>query len=124
LAQDNLAMSAIRFLTTVAGSVHHGLFRDADALRQICEKIVIPNLRMREDVEEMFEMNWVEYVRRDTEGGDTETRRRAACELVRRLTEKFPQEVMGTSCPPPPARDPVEPSCLAPTAMGNGPSSA
>lgn len=43
--------------------------------------------------EEMFEMNWVEYVRRDTEGSDSDTRRRAASELVKSLTERFPAEV-------------------------------
>ena len=61
-------------------------------LRQVCENIVIPNIRIRADQEEMFEMNWVEYVRRDTEGSDSDTRRRAATELVRALTERFPTE--------------------------------
>lgn len=60
---------------------------------QVCESIVIPNIRLREDLEEMFELNWVEYVRRDTEGSDQDTRRRAATDLVRALTAKFPQKV-------------------------------
>lgn len=60
---------------------------------QVCEKIVIPNTRLREDAEVMFEFNWLEYVRQDTEGNDTDTRRRAASELVRALTDKFPAEV-------------------------------
>lgn len=60
--------------------------------RQVCENIVIPNIRIRADQEEMFELNWVEYVRRDTEGSDSDTRRRAATELVRALTERFPTE--------------------------------
>mmetsp|Transcript_40918 Transcript_40918/g.105829 ORF Transcript_40918/g.105829 Transcript_40918/m.105829 type:complete len:971 (-) Transcript_40918:235-3147(-) len=91
--QDNLAMSAIRFLTTVSRSVHHHLFKDAGALQKICENIVIPNLRLRAEDEETFEFNYVEYIRRDTEGSDSDTRRRAACELVKSLTEKFPNEV-------------------------------
>ena len=41
----------------------------------------------------MFEMNWIEYVRRDTEGSDSDTRRRAASELVKSLTDRFPQQV-------------------------------
>ena len=40
-------------------------------------------------------MNWVEYVRRDTEGSDSDTRRRAASELVKSLTERFPQQARG-----------------------------
>lgn len=151
-------MHAINFLTAVSRSVHYKLFEGADTLRQICESIVIPNLRMREDMvrgcaccaasrgrwgvsgstilwgggtalaggmphaaptacghvppphactltlpallpahrclqEEMFEMNWIEYVRRDTEGSDSDTRRRAASELVKSLTDRFPQQV-------------------------------
>lgn len=86
-------MNAIRFLTTVASGVHHTLFGNADILKQICENIVIPNLTMREEDEEMFELNWVEYVRRDTEGSDSDTRRRAAAELVKSLTVKFSSEV-------------------------------
>ncbi|KAI3438113.1 hypothetical protein D9Q98_000554 [Chlorella vulgaris] len=91
--QDRLALHAINFLTAVSRSVHHKLFEGADTLRQICESIVIPNLRMRDDMEEMFEMNWVEYVRRDTEGSDSDTRRRAASELVKSLTDQFPEQV-------------------------------
>lgn len=91
--QDQLALHAINFLTAVARSVHFALFQDATALRQICESIVVPNIRMRGDMEEMFEMNWVEYVRRDTEGSDSDTRRRAASELVRALTDRFPSQV-------------------------------
>lgn len=34
-AQDGLAMNAIRFLTTVAKSVHHELFRNEDVLKQV-----------------------------------------------------------------------------------------
>jgi exportin-2 (importin alpha re-exporter) len=60
---------------------------------QVCEKIVIPNTRLREDAEELFDFNWLEYVRQDAEGSDADTRRRAASELVRALTDKFPAEV-------------------------------
>lgn len=46
--QDNLAMNAIRFLTTVAKSVHCKLFADATVLKQVCESIILPNLRVSE----------------------------------------------------------------------------
>jgi hypothetical protein len=48
--QDNLALHAINFLTAVSRSVHYKLFEGADTLRQVCESIVIPNLRMRDDM--------------------------------------------------------------------------
>jgi exportin-2 (importin alpha re-exporter) len=45
--QDGLAMAATRFLTTVARSVHHGLFKEPAVLQQVCESIVLPNLKVR-----------------------------------------------------------------------------
>lgn len=38
-------------------------------------------------------MNPLEYIRRDAEGSDSDTRRRAAADLVKSLTEKFPSQV-------------------------------
>lgn len=76
-------------------------------LPQVCANIIIPNLRVRDEDEDVFEFNYVEYIRRDTEGSDSDTRRRAACELVKSLTEKFPAEVQSkrieilVACPPP-----------------------
>ncbi|KAH7316301.1 hypothetical protein KP509_21G087100 [Ceratopteris richardii] len=92
-SHDRLAMTAIKFLTTVSKSVHHNLFNQPDALKQICESIVIPNVELRDDDEELFEMNQLEYIRRDMEGSDIDTRRRVACELVKGLSTYFSQEV-------------------------------
>jgi exportin-2 (importin alpha re-exporter) len=90
---DGLAMSATRFLTTVAKSVHSTLFAAEGALAQVCGSVVLPSLRLRPEAEELFELNYVEYIRRDTEGGDADTRRRAATELVRALAARFPDAV-------------------------------
>lgn len=43
-------------------------------------------------------MNWVEYVRRDTEGSDNDTRRRAATDLVKALTARFEAQVGPEFC--------------------------
>ena len=91
--QDRMVMGAIRFLITVARSTHRHLFGENTVLRQIVESIVLPNLRLRDEDEELFDMNYIEYVRRDAEGSDSDTRRRLACELVRALTEGFEAEV-------------------------------
>lgn len=39
--------------------------------------------------EELFEDNPEEYIRRDIEGSDVDTRRRAACDLVKSLSRYF-----------------------------------
>jgi len=45
--------------------------------------------------EELFEDNPEEYIRRDIEGSDVDTRRRAACDLVKALTGQFESEMLG-----------------------------
>ncbi|KAJ1378678.1 Importin-beta, N-terminal domain [Sesbania bispinosa] len=62
-SRDRLAITAIKFLTTVSTSVHHTLFAGDGVIPQICQGIVI---RMR-----------------DMEGSDLDTRRRIACELLK-----------------------------------------
>eukprot|EP01018_Ginkgo_biloba_P023988 Gb_25747 [translate_table: standard] len=94
-SRDKLAVTAIKFLTTVSKSVHHTLFSGVNVLQQICESVVMPNVRIREDDEELFEMNHVEYIRRDVEGSDLDTRRRMACELVKGLATHYREQVMG-----------------------------
>ncbi|KAF3773402.1 CAS Exportin-2 [Nymphaea thermarum] len=91
--RDRLTVTAIKFLTTVSTSVDHSLFASPDTLRLICQSIVIPNVRVREDDEESFEMDCVEYIRRDIEGSDVDTRRRIACELARGLLRNYREQV-------------------------------
>ncbi|XP_066385315.1 exportin-2-like [Miscanthus floridulus] len=92
-SRAQLAVTAIRFLTTVAESVHHALFGSPEAMKQICDSVVVPNLRLRDEDEELFEGNWVEYVRRDSEGSDADTLRRAACRLLRGLAANYREQV-------------------------------
>ncbi|KAG2546371.1 hypothetical protein PVAP13_9KG029257 [Panicum virgatum] len=92
-SRAQLAVTAIRFLTTVAESVHHALFGSPEAMKQICDSVVVPNLRLRDEDEELFEGNWVEYVRRDSEGSDADTLRRAACRLLRGLAANYQDHV-------------------------------
>lgn len=67
--------------------------QDHDTLLRVCENIVIPNLQFRESDKEVFDENFIEYVRRDVEGSDTDTRRRMASELVKALTASFKETV-------------------------------
>ncbi|KAF3328821.1 exportin-2 [Carex littledalei] len=94
-SRDQLAVTAIKFLTTVSTSVHHALFGSPEVLGQICNSVVFPNLRLRDDDEELFENNYVEYIRRDSEGSDTDTLRRTACELLKGLAVNYREQVTG-----------------------------
>ena len=92
---DSLVSSAIKFLTSVTTSIHYGLFKDPQTLKGICENIVIPNMELRTNDLELFEDNPIEYIRRDIEGSDSDTRRKSATELVKGLRKNYEQEVTG-----------------------------
>ncbi|CAL9206147.1 unnamed protein product [Musa hybrid cultivar] len=92
-SRDQLTVTAIKFLTTVSTSVHHSLFGSPEVLQRICSSIVFPNIRLREEDEELFEMNYIEYVRRDIEGSDIDTRRIIACELLKGIALNYKEQV-------------------------------
>ncbi|XP_068624899.1 exportin-2 [Battus philenor] len=92
---DALVSNALAFLAKVAEKKRYqNLFEDPGTLSSICEKVVIPNMEFRESDMELFEDNPEEYVRRDMEGSDVDTRRRAACDLVRTLAQHYEEKMM------------------------------
>jgi len=87
---DSLVSNAIGFLSSVSErETNKSLFSDASILNSICEKVILPNIEFRQSDEELFEDNAEEYIRRDIEGSDVDTRRRAACDLVKALSKSF-----------------------------------
>uniref|UniRef100_A0A7N0VK74 Importin N-terminal domain-containing protein n=1 Tax=Kalanchoe fedtschenkoi TaxID=63787 RepID=A0A7N0VK74_KALFE len=92
-SHDRLIITAIKFLSTVSTSVHHSLFAGDGVIPMICQSIVIPNVRLRDEDEELFEMNHVEFMRRDMEGSDQDTRRRIACELLKGVAAHYKDQV-------------------------------
>ncbi|PZC71936.1 hypothetical protein B5X24_HaOG212249 [Helicoverpa armigera] len=92
---DALVSNALTFLAKIAEKNNYkSLFEDPATLSSICEKVVIPNMEFRESDMELFEDNPEEYVRRDIEGSDVDTRRRAACDLVRTLAASYEDKMM------------------------------
>ncbi|KAL8208094.1 hypothetical protein R6Q57_007506 [Mikania cordata] len=87
-----------KYLTTRYPAVEDG---NADGLAlvdelcaaQITQSIVIPNVMLRDEDEELFEMNYVEFIRRDMEGSDLDTRRRIACELLKGIAGNYKEKV-------------------------------
>lgn len=91
---DRLVTTAIKFLVNVVGKkMHEATFKDPGTLHTIIEKIVLPNLVLRETDIELFEDNPVEFIRRDIEGTDNDTRRRCAADLVREMCKPFKDDV-------------------------------
>lgn len=87
---DNIVSKALHFLTAVASSREHsGNFNNEETLSQIVEKVILSNVTLRESDIELFEDEPIEFIRRDLEGSDTDSRRRSATDFLRKLQEKF-----------------------------------
>ena len=91
---DVLVAKAVSFLTAVVRHKRHkGLFESPGVLSSICTQVVLPNMTLRESDEELFEDDPMEYIRRDLQGSDSDTRRRASADLVRGLLALFEKQV-------------------------------
>jgi exportin-2 (importin alpha re-exporter) len=85
---DILVSKALKFMTCVVSSPNFKqLFNNEDSIKQITEKIILPNIKLRESDLEMFEDDPIEFTRRDLEGSDVDSRRRSANEFLRSLKE-------------------------------------
>lgn len=85
---DILVSKALQYMTCVVNlSNYNQLFNNEDSIRQITEKIIIPNITLRESDLEMFEDDPIEFTRRDLEGSDVDSRRRSTTEFLKALKE-------------------------------------
>ncbi|KAF2785572.1 Cse1-domain-containing protein [Melanomma pulvis-pyrius CBS 109.77] len=94
---DIVVSKALQFLTAVAGTPHAESFNNQAVLVQIIEKVILPNLTLRESDEELFEDEPIEFIRRDLEGSDNDTRRRAATNFLRHLMSRYEDLVTTTA---------------------------
>lgn len=93
---DTLVSKALHFLTAVVSTKEHAeLFNNEDVLNRVVEGVILPNVALRESDMEMFEDEPIEFIRRDLEGSDTDSRRRSATDFLRKLQEKFESAVTG-----------------------------
>jgi len=91
---DILVSKALHFLTAVTSSVEHAkAFSDESTLSQVVERVILPNLTLRDSDMELFEDEPIEFIRRDLEGSDNDTRRRAATDFLRQLMARFERMV-------------------------------
>ncbi|MCJ1310181.1 importin-alpha export receptor [Agyrium rufum] len=87
---DILVSKALQFLTSVTRISHHAqAFNNESLLGQVVEGVILPNMTLRESDMELFEDEPIEFIRRDLEGPDNDTRRRAATDFLRSLIDQF-----------------------------------
>lgn len=91
---DILVSRALQFLTSVTRiSKHAQSFNNESTMGQVVERVIIPNLALSETDVELFEDEPIEFIRRDLEGLDNETRRRAATDFLQQLLSQFEKMV-------------------------------
>ena len=91
---DILVSKALHFLSSITRIEQHSrAFNGEDTMGQVIEKVVLPNLKLRDSDLELFEDEPIEFIRRDLEGSDNDTRRRAATDFLRALMYQFEQLV-------------------------------
>lgn len=87
---DILVSKALQFLTSVTKINEQAqIFSDSGIQSQIVEKVIVPNIALRDSDIETFEDEPIEFIRRDLEGSDSETRRRAASDFLKNLSDQF-----------------------------------
>ena len=91
---DHLVNSSMKFLTSVAKKEHfHQLFGSEGVLPALCEKVIVPQLKLRESDIELFEYNAQDYIRFDIEGSDVDTRRRTSLDFIHGITQHYEAQV-------------------------------
>ncbi|AAS53644.2 AFR273Wp [Eremothecium gossypii ATCC 10895] len=86
---DILVSKCLSFMTAVARIPRYfNLFNNEAAINSVTEKIILPNVTLRDSDVELFEDDPIEYIRRDLEGSDSDTRRRACTDFLKELKEK------------------------------------
>jgi exportin-2 (importin alpha re-exporter) len=91
---DLVVSKGLQFLTAVSGIAKHAEnFNNEGVLEQVVEKAIIPSVSLRESDIEQFEDEPIEYIRKNLEGTDVDTRRRAATEFLRTLLGHFEELV-------------------------------
>ena len=91
---DAIISSGIKFLSSAANTRwSNSPFENQEALRHIVEKLIIPNIQLRDADVELFTDNPDDYIRKDLENADAETRRRSAVDLVRALSKFYEAKV-------------------------------
>ena len=79
---EGTTTAALDFVCAAMKGIHRTNFQNVDMLRSICENVVVKNVMLSSSDLEMFATEPREYIQRDIEGNNSQTRRRAACDLA------------------------------------------
>lgn len=85
---DLLTVKALAFLTSSTQiTKYQSFFNNEQALKEIIENIILPNIVFRDVDVETFEDEPISFVRSDLEGSDFDSRRKSSTDFLRELKE-------------------------------------
>lgn len=91
---DKLVSNSMNIIATVARQERHkSIFHKPNIIETICDKIIVPNVELRDSDLEVFEDEPIEFIRKDMEGSNHNSRRIAASDMIKGLMEHFEEEV-------------------------------
>lgn len=91
---DSLVSAAIMVLDRVVQkNQYKEIFGNMEALSSLCEKVILPQIKLRESDLALFEFEGLQYVRIDMEGSNSDTRRKTAMDFIRGICKYFEKEV-------------------------------
>ncbi|KAG5498842.1 hypothetical protein JKF63_03131 [Porcisia hertigi] len=90
-SMDDLVVCCLELMSSVCRGTTRSHLNTREKLQFILQFIILPNLALREDDLETYMHDPDEYIKRNLEGSNFHTRRRAAVELVRSLLLYLPE---------------------------------
>lgn len=85
---DLLIIKCLQFLTLISKiSNYQNFFNNEASLNEILNKLILPNIYLREVDLELFEDEPINFVRFDLEGSEFDSRRKSATDFLRELKE-------------------------------------
>lgn len=88
---DNLVPTAVKLLAqTIVKPSMSAQFAAEPLVRELLQRIVLPNIKLRDSDLELLDDNPVDFIRADLEGSDVGTRRRVAADLLAAVATAAP----------------------------------
>lgn len=85
---DLFVVKCLQFLTSVIKiSKYSSYFNNENSLEEVLNKVILPNIIVRDSDLEMFEDEPINYVRFDLEGSEFDSRRKSATDFLRELKD-------------------------------------
>lgn len=85
-------MAVVKFIMTVSRRTHQTEFYESE-IGEMIHFGIVPLVMLRDEDKELFEKNYVVFIREDIEGCGVDTRTGIVCNLLKEITTKYKKTV-------------------------------